>query len=743
MNVRTSGLIVGTVASFGTSPLHAQASQPLPAESASVGTENAPSANAGGVADIVVTAERRAISLQRIPVAAAALTDADLEARAIVNVNNLQSFTPSLSITETGLQRFVNIRGVGQSASLPGVQNGIVYNVDGIFTRSALNEVPFYDLERVEVLRGPQGTLSGQNATGGAINVVTRAPTTGETSGYSELTYGNYNHVIGEAALNVPLSDNLAVRAAVYGESRDSFYKSINPPGTATSAPPPFTPGDLNRFAARLSVLAKPTDNLSITVRGEYYKRTSDGYAFKPVPGDPTVIFNGVNSAAVTPPDPFTIDYDAPGKADLRIQRVYGEARWDFTDRLQLRSLTSYLDAVSDSIQDQDGNGSTPPLGVGSANVRPFVVTQHIHTTTFTQELNLLTTGAGPLQGVLGAYYYDLRNPSTLVNATIQVQLPVSQTKGEAVFGQLTYAISDKLKLTGGLRYNHDEGRAAQILTIRSIGAIIPASPSYKSNALTGKVTLEYEPTTGQFLYATASRGYKSGGTNNPPLPSFNPEYVWNYEGGVKSSFFGNQLRTQVDVFYDTYRDYQVNIFDPSPAINGQIVKNGSDARLYGLEGQAQLKVSGFSGDATVSYIHSEFVHTSGGNIFAAEDVRYPVGNAARGPIIVTGLRLPFAQEWTASIGGQYDLLVGRGTLTPRVQVSYNGDQWASIFEKAFDYIPARHTVDLRLTYAQDHWSLAGYATNVGNKTYVTGKFNGFQYNGAPREFGMKARYAF
>lgn len=741
MDTYRNRLLLGCALVAASVPFSAAQAQEAPAAQAQ--EAKAPVAPEGPVPDIIVTAERRGVAVQKTSLTVTAVSNADLEARAISSAAALQGFVPSLSITDAAFQKFINIRGVGQSASLPGIQAGTVYSVDGIYGRTVLNEIPYYDIERIEVLRGPQGTLSGQNATGGAINVLSQQAVLDKTGGYGELSYGNYNHAVGEGALNLPIGEHFAIRGAIYAESRDSYFKMIPSPGGATAAVN-SRPGNVQRTGARLSLYGELSDRLTISLRGEYFRRTSDGIAMKPVPGDPSATFGGIAAATVAPSDPFTIDYDTPEKADVTIKRLVSDIRWGVTDSIQLRSLTGYVFAQYRTVLDIDATGSIRSTTIFPGNVQPNVSSQQFKIGAFSQEFNLLTTGTGPLQGVLGAYYNRSNTPGTGPNGlnisvpAVEAYNPKALLEGYAVFGQATYALTPNLKIVGGLRYNHDRGDLEATVLIKALNLTIPANQVFSSNAVTGKASIEFQASPNQFLYATVARGYKSGG-GNPTGVLFSPEYVWNYEGGLKSSFAHGALRTRIAAFYDQYQGFQAQVFDP--LFNATVLKNIGDAEIYGVEAEAEVKIGAFSANGSLAAIHTKFGQLNGQPI-TITDTRFPAGDP-RQTVVITGKRLPYAQNLTASAGMQYEIPFAGGSLTPRVDLTYGGGQWSTIFDQAPDYVPSRALVNLRMTYAQGPWSLAFFMTNVADKTYISGKYGGMQQYGAPREFGVKLRASY
>lgn len=659
--------------------------------------------------EIVVTAQRREESVQRIPIALSVVTAAALDKQNVAEVNDLQRVTPSLTVQEVGLTKYVNIRGIGLNASQPGLSTGVAYHLDGLFSRELGLQTPYYDIARVEVLRGPQGTLAGQNATGGAIFVVSQAPKLGETSGHASFSYGSYDHFTGEGAINIPISDVLAARIATYVESRNSFTTNLIAPGSSSKTT--FQPGNLNRLATRVSLLYKPSDSFEVTLRGEFFNLRTDGIARKP--------FTDVIA------DPYTTASSENGKADTTSRRVSAEVKIQLTDGIQLRSLTGYQYNRVNNAYDSDGASVVTPL-----------TRQAITQPAFSQEFNLISTGNGPAQWVLGAYHYAFTSNKSgfLNNGAVDVQGHPG-SKSQALFGQLTYKVTDNVELIGGIRYNKDENSDNGNLTLLFIPAphpVIPFNNVAKTDAWTGKLGANVRLNDDHNLYVTASKGYRAGGTNFGGAPSFDKETIYNYEAGLKSKFLDGHVRTQFSGYYDVYQGVQVNTINPLTHLEG--VVNAGDADFWGLEGQIQANVGGLSIDGSLAYSHTKL------GTAALID---PLGAAT--PVQVGGRRLPLAPTWTGSIGIEYRAELGGGdTITPRVQYSYVGQQWASVFQRSFESLGAFRQWEARLTYEHDKFSLAAFATNFSNQTYVAGQSeSAFRLYGAPRQYGVKLGYSF
>ena len=700
--------------------------------------------------EIVVTAERRTLSLQTTNLAASSLSAADLEKKSVADLSGLQSTTPSLSIIDQGFSHSVNIRGIGLAVGAAQVAPGIATYRDGVFlpTQTTLG-LPFYDLQDVEVLRGPQGTFSGQDATGGAVFINTRSPVLSDhVSGDLTAGYGNYNDLSFQGAANLPISDTLAARIAFLDEKRNSFYTDISPTAYGQQ------PGRLDTMNLRVGLLWKPSDALSVLLKTEYDRFSNGGYAFQPIPG--TSFYN------VAPKTPYVINYDQQGvQGDEDYLLASLQTNYTFANGMTLKSNSGYQYNGNRAFYDAD------------ASPVPFEsVKQNFIERIWTQDLSLVSPDTRLLRWVVGGTYFNYEIPLDGVqnlppaNETVHLDI-ASQKRSYGLFGSVTYNLLPTLELQTGLRYSGDtvgQGGPISFATSTGIplGALSLDTPNYNDNAWTGKVALNWQVDADDLLYIFWAKGYKSGGTNGAAGGEFTPETVYDYETGWKSTMLNGRVRTQLDAFYMRYEHFQVSEF--SPAIDQQAITNaGAASTIKGVEAQGQLQLGAFGADANLSYVDSNI-----GSLPNQVDTRTlpngtgtglgPQCTAAPSPTrcfnydpfiqpVPSGPNI-FSPTWSASVGVQYEFnLGGAGTLTPRGDISYMGRQWATFFEAPVDRLSARTLANLHLTYRHDDWMVQGYATNVLNKVYVTGFAtatvgNGYFLN-APRQFGVRVTRTF
>jgi len=711
------------------SAVHAQTAPP-PA-----GSANAVSVNTASVLqEVTVTAEKRRVSAQKTSISLTALSHDDIEKKGISTIEDLANNTPGVTVANAGMIQLINIRGLGLGLISPITTSGIVNYRDGILiTHEPFLIDAYYDVDSIDVLRGPQGTLVGSNSTGGAVFVTSRNPTLDNVNGYVEQSVGNYADVRTEAAVNVPINGELAVRLAGNFESRGSFYKVVPPPdadlGSFDRAPGAFKQAD-----TRLSVLYKPTGDLSFLLKTEYNLYNSTG-----ISAEPTIYSPYYAYAAHTP---FQSDYNSSTSIRQWDWRSILQGDWQFSPVAELRTQTAWTQAKNEQSDDSDDsayNGQTLQFKV------PF--------STFQQEIDVLSTGSQPLQWSTGIFGYADKNGGgsehfEIVNhGTPQAPFPgplVIQPGGTsgaytvAAFGQATYNINSQFQVTAGARYTNDRRDSLTGGTAINppFGPYITNHALYFDDSVTGKLGLNYTPDNNNLVYAFVAKGAKAGGYNMAG-PNFKPERVYDYELGWKTTLLDRHLRLQLDGFYNDYHGYQLNVYNP--VIEGSGVANAGASTIKGLEAATQALLGNFSIDANAAYVDSRF----GPGLLL--DDRFTPTLAVQ----LNGKPLPFSPKWTANGGVEYDFETSTGSIRPRVQVEYIGSQWEAPAEvPGYDFVASHFLVDLRLTDdLSSQWRLEAYVQNVFNKVYVQAIESSATTNndifGNPRTYGVRATYKF
>lgn len=734
-------LSASVIAQMGSGAAYAQTESAPPVAT----TDPATAANAQSeTGDVVVTAERRSTSLQRTGVAASVLTGDDLVRKSVNTVEQLQFATPSLTVNTSGQANSFNIRGIGKSEISSSVGVGVVTYRDGVATFPGYFQTePYYDIASVEVLRGPQGTFAGGNATGGAVFITETNPSFDGIKGYALAQYGNYNDLKSQGAINLPISDTLAIRVAGNFEKRDSFF-TVTGPWTGN-------PGNLNSVSARASLLWQPNSHVRLLIKGDYNKVNYGGFPNTPA------YFGSANAPILNTNDPFKVTSNAPLSGQDEFGRISANLSYTFDSGLIIRSITGYQRGTTQEQLDADGTST------GNDTFQDFA-NEHI----WSQELNIVSPDTGRFTWLLGGYYqydkYDFPAGKGYVSITPSSLLTSLRIVGTnphtatAAFGQIGYKLTDALQLTVGGRWSRTTSRndAAYPITLPLLGintTLYQRDFNANSN-VDGKIALNWTINPDHFLYAFVATGTKAGGLNGANIfgvtpRGFLPEKVTDYEIGWKGTLLNGHLRTQIGGYYNHYKNFQVTIVDPTTPNFNSIFNVPNATKLYGFEASAQGSFDRFQFDFSTSISHSELGR------FYAFDPRTAHSGAcdpANGPASATGCvdlggrRQTYSPQFTLSVGAQYTLPVGSDmTLTPRVDYAHISSVWGTLFQVGAlgDYLEPRNIVNAQLTLTNGKWSLAGYSTNLTDQHYI-GSLNGIRRMAAPpRQYGIRVSTTF
>ncbi len=705
--------------------------------------------------DIVVTAERRESRLQETPISITALGAAQLENQGVRTVGDLAATVPNLTST-TGPQGSADanffVRGVGQFDFIITNDPGVGVYVDGVYLGRTVGALlDSSDIARVEVLRGPQGTLFGRNTLGGAISITTRQPEIGELSGQGRATYGSRDRIDLDASINVPLGDRAALRVSGVTRNQDGFARNQDT-GVVF--------GRTERLGGKASVLFEATEALSVTLSADYTLDKSNPAPavlldILPLPFFPADVRNDLFR-----PNEFYRSF-ASNNPESRneIYGFSGTIAYDFGGAT-LKSITAYRNLDSFSTSDPDGTG-----------YRLYDQQATTVQNQFSQELQLSgSLFEDKLEYLLGAYYFREDADQTLFLCFAPITpLPSARgnacntwtqgnaqiTNSYAVFGQARYKTESGFSLTLGGRYTWEDKDIVsnQLFDFRGAGfeaapgVVVPGFPapivtdlasSLSFRKFTPKIGLEYAPNRDLLLFASFAKGFRSGGFNGrliapqASVPSYEPDTNDTYELGVKTDIVPGVLRTNLTLFYSKYKGIQQTISDPAVQFR---VANAGNAELYGFEAEMALNpLRGLRFNAGIGYTSSSF-----------EDVPAGVGP-------INGNRLPFSPEWTVALGGEYRIDLGSFALTPRVDWRFQSRTFFTAFnlpleqQDPYGLLAARIT----LTDADDRFSLAVYGENLTDAKYFTFGQNALQaqgvaynYIGRPREFGVTAGFKF
>jgi iron complex outermembrane receptor protein len=688
---------------------------------------SAPVASSDQLAEVVVTAERRHTDLQNTPISATVLSGKELANMGVTTIDQLQFATPGATIDNFGQGIDFNIRGVGKAEHNSQTTVGVVTYRDGIATFPGyFQEEPYYDVANVEILRGPQGTFGGQNATGGAVFVTTNDPVIGGGyNGYVQGQVANHSDFALQGAVNVPISDTLAGRFAFNGESRDSFYNIAGPNGGAYSG----NPGRLRIGSGRLGLLWKPNDSLSVLLKTDFNYLNLGAY-----PADP---YNATN-------DLFNIGANSPQQALDRFGRTVLKVDYVLPDGITLRSVTGYQKGNTQYQADLDGT-----------NVGNSYFADSVDETLWSEEFNIISRDTGFLTWIVGAYadwdkynflpnyYFLIGTPpgNPLTEYRLQGTNPESAYAG---FGQLSFQLAPGFQLQIGGRYT--EAKTTNHVQVLQFGLPLADEQTVKYVNTSGKLSLNWTVNANNFLYAFASSGFRPGGLNVPvglgTPAAFGAEKLMDYELGWKVSSFEGHLRTQIDGFYDVYKNFQVIVGYPQFPTFGFELNNPNPTHLYGFEAQTQAVFGQFALDAGTTIMHSSL-----GRFFATDPriASFTPCNPAAGPssascIDLTGHSQTYAPNFTFNIGAQYKFALGSDTLTPRVNFGYVAPQWATLFENPAlgDHLAGRDIAGAQLAWAHASFVTTLYGTNITDQHYVGALNSGLRFAGPPRQFGLR-----
>lgn len=623
----------------------------------------APAKDSDTVDELVITAERRSSNLLTTPIAATVMTGETLEKKGITTVDQLQFAVPGATVNNFGQGIDFNIRGIGKAEHNTQTTTGVITYRDGVATFPGyIQGEPYFDIASVEVLRGPQGTFVGQNATGGAVFVTSNNPVIGGGyTGYAAGQIGNYNDLGVQGAINLPISETFAARLAVNGERRDSFY-DISGTGTGNHG--------LRTASIRLGLLWTPTDALTVNFKTDYGDLDFGGY-----PSDPVTSKN----------DPFDITSNAHQMARDRYLRSVLKVDYVFPNGITLRSVSGYQKGKTAYAADLDGTS------VGNLTFRDRVEEEIL-----SQEFNLISPDNGGLSWVLGAYVqtdeYNFLPGEFLIGAPAGSVFTEYRLEGtnpkqtSAVFGQLSVPLPAGFEVQLGARYS--QSRSTNHVTVLQYGLPLIDNQSVKSDNVSGKLALNWTLDDHNFLYGFVATGYRAGGLNVPVglgLPDpFDPEKVTEYELGWKTGLFGGRLRAQFDVYYNEYENFQVTIGYPLYPTFGFELNNPSTTKIYGFEAQGEAVFGPLSLDAGLGWMQSSL------GTFYASDARSPSifpcdpvnGPASANCINLGGRDQTYAPNFTFNIGAQYRFDLDNGdTLTPRLNYGFVSSQWATLFQ--------------------------------------------------------------
>jgi iron complex outermembrane receptor protein len=690
-----------------------------------------------GLIDIVVTGEKRETTLQTAPLSITAIGGSMLLERNINQLNDLNGYVPGLTIAKSeGAERVITIRGIGyETAQNPNSQPGVAFHIDGVYIAHvmALSQ-DLLDVDRIEVLRGPQGTVFGETATGGAINVITRKPVIGEFSGSGSLSYGNYNYVKAIGTINLPISDVLAARGSVQYLRHDGYGYSVGVAGDDR-----YDLEDADNIGYRASLLYKPTDRFTALLEGQGFYTDRNAALQKDITD--------------TTPGNRHVNQDYPGTYRLNTQMLYLTLSQELGDWAMAKSVSAYQYMNKNQTGDNDR--------LANPGYFDHLIRWQDSSKTFTQEVSVASIGKQRVDWTVGAFYLRQRATQHILEVispyAAAVVLPDGtgvKYKTDSPFQHTSWAgyanailhLTDQVNLTAGGRYSYDKITAQPVTYDNAFGSTEPRSAV--SRAFTGKIGAEYHLTPRNMVYLTGSRGYKPTGLNfnlgslRTPI-AYEKEIVDALEIGTKNDLFNNMLRLNLSGYYYWYKNYQFTAEDPLPNAGG--TANIPRAEIYGIEIESSfLPMRGLRLDGSLSLARGRFKSDyltidaqSAANIrndqyanvlgyYNPYDPRV-IAAVDAGRTNVNGNRVPKLPGVQAQGSASYSWSLGGGTVMLRGDAVYRGGYIYRIFDSsALDQVPAYTIFNAFISYTPDEkpWSVSVSATNVTNKDGINSRFS-------------------
>lgn len=766
---------------------------------------------------VTVTATRRAENLQQTGSAISALNEDDLNIRSIQSVEDASELVPGLQVATYQGDTSLFIRGIGTPVIIAGADSSTATYSDGVFlSRAAAIGPAFFDVERLEVLRGPQGTLYGRNATGGAVSIISKGPAD-EFEGEARLILGDYNRVQAFAAAGGPLADGFRARLAVQKENRDGFT-------TVTRSDPSrsFEAEDKDDLVARLTIEGDLSENVMLTLRGDYYNADDKANVFhfaslgyqEEVPGwlatregSQTIpyflikdsgrisaagsrdIFSGVDYFNNTTIWGISADLDwAIGDYDLQVIAGYKDTNPEFQNSFDLgETFNTYIQRGEDHQQwNVDVQLSSP-----ATNTFRWIVGGGYFNEENDIENNIfgdfwepiLTQGLLDLQaaGVLPPF------PINIPQSTLCCELHLNgeqSTDAFNLFVDTEFDLTDTVTIKAGLRYSEEERDGAQAFDLAFLSptpggdltrfapnilffpnavsdsrdgvqpdpfgfVVAPVEGPTTFDATTPKIAFEWTPNDDILLYASAQKGFKSGGYNigSSQRTPFQPEGIWAYETGAKTSLLDDQFRLNAAAFFYDYTNLQAQ----DSIANQPIIRNVGKAEVTGAEVEfVGLLSDTFQVDGSLTYLDAVFTEGA-----LTEPLRPAPLTQAPGSILtdLEGRRLTRAPEWKLHLGGQADFQVFNGDVTLRADYSWQDEIFFTVFNIDAASQEAYGLLRARATYApaNSRFSFALFGENLTDQTYFTNQIlTGTTYGaefvgslGAPQTFGFEIAATF
>ncbi len=650
--------------------------------------------------ELVVTATKTGeTELRKTPIAVTALAGEMLRDTGVFRLRELGEFVPNVEFTHNIGDTQGFIRGVGNY--LMGIQaagTNVAFYVDGVYIEAGAGlTTDFFDVERIEILRGPQGTLYGRNANSGAVNIITRKPSdTFEFDAALEL--GNFNLRRVDATVSGPvIGDIVKARVTVSDSERDGVLDNISTGNDPRSKD--FT-------GVRGSVEIAPTDAFDLLIAADYTDFDSSGASYK-LNTDQGMF--GTALGAEVAPGFWDVNTDTPGWLKRENSGISGTVNYHPNQQDNLRLITAYREYESESLSDIDG--SQMPLSIvgGTYDNRQF-----------SQEVQYQMS-RGNWLWLLGGFYYHQESSSSSEGELNYILLTYvnslnTETDSYALFSSIKYDLNSLFSVEAGLRYTTDD----KDMRVKSVAEspiiqIPPSDVKYSDDwsEFLPRFVFNYNPTRDMMFYLSAAKGYRPGGFApfNIVADSYiNPEYIWSYELGYKASWFNNRLQTNTAIFYSDYKDLEVLYV--TMGVGQQ--DNAAEATIQGVELEFTARpMAALTLNGMVAYLDATY----------DEYMTQEPGSTPAVPLDVSGNSLPYAPRWSASLGAQYVFSLGSyGRLTLRGDMSWKDRVYFDQYERD-SVSQSSYTLFnglLRYETVAGRWSVEVYGTNLFEEEYLT-----------------------
>ena len=744
---------------------------------------SADSDQAGGLQEIVVTAQKRVTSLQKTPISVTAVSGEELRSAQITTLPDITARVPSFKMGDQGGNQQITIRGIGISNFTPMADGAVAVNIDEVYVSRPVSQgLSLYDISAIEVLRGPQGTLYGRNATAGAVNITTVRPTN-EFSGFVRATVGNYGLAHLEGAVGGPIvEDKLLVRLAGFREKRNGYSKNIITGNDAD---------DKDAWGVRGTIVFKPTEELTATIIGAI-GRSNDrsgslsfvgaaGLIDHPAALGIPPVFQLLGGA--TPSDRRDLAAAVDPRTKLRTDAITGILEWDSDGPFSLKSITGYRDQNTLSRIDISGGGLNGGISYGGEPAHQF--SQELQAHYDTERVNLTA----------GLYYFretSEYDPATIIvsNTYLNLFLPhlpffqppfppapvlptpgftrltdiggKTKTRAKAAFAEGTVNVTDQLSVTAGIRYSRERKQLTQRnflvnpfnpLVSAFTGSLISpdfdpppevAIPGKTFSAWTPRFGIQFQATPSTLLYVTYAKGFKSGGFDAGTAPAlqvgFAPEKLTDYEGGIKTTLFDRRLRLNVSGFLYDYTDLQVQVVQGLSIIT----TNADSARVYGAELEfTALVTDAFTIEGNASWLHARYRNYFGTDPALPNAVAF---------FDFKGNRLSNAPDFQAFLAASYRWDLPSGNLVLRAEGEYSSKFYFSPANLDLISQPSYGKANAFVTYNSNAgWHATAFVRNITNKDTLTSMTTvsplfGTPVQGSfspPRTFGATLGYRF